>query len=412
MKKLNKRELAKIDKIVGRHPIGDGLYLSVRTPTLRYWTYRFRVSGRQSETSLGPYPEVPLETALTLHAEKRAQVLNKVDPVGDKRRVVRPAGGTPTFGQVVDRYIESHEHDWKNVKHAQQWRNTTKAGGYLEPIRGLQVDKVTTAAIHDLLEPLWRRAPETAQRLRGRIEMALDFAQARGHIDEDRRNPARWKGRLDKLLPKPPKHVNHVALPYADVPALMQRLRKRGEKDIGARALELAILTAARSGEVFGMTWSEIDFDEKVWTVPEDRMKAGKLHRVPLADRALEILRQQFEERRPHNDHVFPGRRPARPLSSMTLTMLLRRMKIMDEKGEIATAHGFRSSFRDWAGDIAHCPREIAEQALAHAVGGVEGAYRRGDALKKRRELMDAWAAYCSGAPGGTAVIPIAASRA
>jgi integrase len=425
MPKLTVRTIEKVAKTPGRHPFGDGLYLWVRGPTARYWTHRYRVAGRQTETSLGPYPDTLIEDVIAKHAAQRAQVVKKIDPVGDKRarrKAVRAVAGTPTFGQIVDRYIESREDSWKNRKHRQQWVNTTKAGSYCEPIRALPVDRVTTAMIHDLLEPLWKRAPETAQRVRGRIEQALDFAQARGHIDEDRRNPARWKGRLDKLLAKPPKHVNHTALPYAEIPHFMARLRKRGERDVAARALEFAVLTAARSGEVFGMVWDEVNLDEGLWTVPAARMKADRLHRVPLSDRTIEILKGQLEtaprddEGRLRNPHVFPGRRPMLPLSNMAMTVMLRRMNVtrqVDGEATIVTAHGMRSSFRDWVGDKTNFPREVAEAALAHIVGDeAEQAYRRGDALEKRGMLMDDWAAYCDPAPTGGKVIPIGKARA
>jgi integrase len=418
------RALVKIDKTPGRHPFGDGLYLWVKDRAARYWTHRFRVAGRQTELSLGPYPDTPLDDVIAKHAAQRSLVVKGADPAGDmraRRKATRSHVGTPTFGQIVDRFIETREHKWKNAKHRQQWVNTTKAGSHCEPIRALPVDKVTTAMIHDLLEPLWKRTPETAQRVRGRIEQALDFAQARGHIDEDRRNPARWKGRLDKLLAEPPKHANHAALPYVEIPDFMARLRERGEKDVAARALEFTVLTAARSGETFGMVWDEVSFDERLWTVPRSRMKAGKLHRVPLSDRALEILRRQFEtaakddDGRPRNLYVFPGRRPGRPLSNMAMTIMLRRMNVttkVDGEMAIVTAHGTaRSSFRDWAGDKTAFPREVAEAALAHAVGGVEGDYRRSDALDKRRELMRAWASYCGGAPEDEKVIPTGGAR-
>jgi integrase len=411
---LTRTALKRLDKIAGRHRDGStALYLWVRNNEARYWTYRYRLGGRQTELSLGPYPETTLEEAKAIYAEKSALVLKGEDPVAGKRarrlshRSAVNAAAIPTFGETVDRYIESHEHGWKNAKHRQQWVNTTKAGSACEPIRALPVDKVTTAAIHDLLEPMWKTTPETAQRLRGRIEMTLDFAQARGHIAEDRRNPARWKGLLDKLLMRPPKHVNHVALPYAEVPRLMRRLRERGEKDVAARALEFTILTAARSGETFGMTWDEANLDEGLWTVPDSRMKAGREHRVPLSDRALEILSRQLEtaakddDGRPLNPYVFPGRKPGRPLSGMAMTVMLRRMGVtvrVNGKDAVVTAHGTaRASFRTWVSDATIFPREVAERALAHAVGGVEGAYERSEMLMKRRRLMAAWADWCAG---------------
>jgi integrase len=416
---LTAAAVKRIDKKPGRHSFGDGLNLYVKTPALRYWTYRCRIAGRQTELTLGPYPETSIKDARAAHAEKRAQVLKKIDPIAlkhAKRRAYRSAANAatiPSFGETVDRFIASREHDWTNAKHRWQWTSTMGAGGPCEPIRALPVDKLTTAAIHDLLEPLWRSMPTTASRIRGRIEQAWDFARVRGHIAEDKANPARRKGHLDKLLAKPPQHVNHAALPYAETPHFMQRLRQRGEKETAARLLEFTVLTAARSDEAASMTWDEVDLDEKVWAVPESRMKARKPHRVPLSDRAIEILRRQYAERDERNPFVFPGTRPQRPLSNMAMTMVLRRMGVtvkVNGKAKVVTMHGFRSTLRDWAGDETHFPREVAEAALAHTVGGVEGDYRRSDAFNKRRQLMDAWAAYCDGAPEGQ-VIPFAAAR-
>ena len=238
-----------------------------------------------------------------------------------------------------------------------------------------------------VLTPIWQAKAETASRLRGRIEKVLDAAKAKGYREGE--NPARWRGHLDHLLPKRSKLTrgHHAAMPYDHVAAFVARLRERDS--LAARALELTILTAARSGEVFGMRWSEVDFDKKVWILPADRMKAGREHRVPLPERAVAILKQLVEIRT--GDFVFPGQRKERPLSKKAMELVLKRIKI-----ENATVHGFRSSFRDWCGNETHFPREVVETALAHAIGSeVERAYRRSDALEKRRELMQAWANYC-----------------
>jgi integrase len=262
-----------------------------------------------------------------------------------------------------------------------------------------KLDEITTDNVLGVLKPIWLTKPETASRLRGRIERVLDAAKAKGLRHGE--NPARWRGHLDHLLPKRQKlsRGHHAAMPYKDVPAFLERLRGLG--GLSALALEFCILGAARSGEVFGAKWDEIDLDRKVWTVPAERMKSGREHRVPLTDRILAIIETVEPLRRTeHGDFIFPGQKRGRPLSSMALEMQLRRMKI-----ENSTVHGFRSSFRDWAGEETHFPREMAEAALAHVVGdNTERAYRRGDALERRRELMEAWMRYCAGEPAGEVV--------
>jgi integrase len=264
---------------------------------------------------------------------------------------------------------------------------------YCEPIRDTSVDAIDTEAVLSVLKPLWTRAPETASRLRGRIEAVLDAARARGHIDRNEANPARWRGHLDKLFPKRAKLTrgHHAAMPYSEVPAFVAGLRER--RATAARALEFCILTATRSGETLKASWDEIDFAAKIWTVPAGRTKAGREHRVPLPDRTITILREMEAGRT--SAFVFPGQRRGRPLSPMGFEMLLRRIN------SPYTTHGFRSSFRDWAGNETHFPRELAEHALAHVLGDkAEQAYRRSDALQRRRELMDAWANYCEGEAG------------
>ena len=269
---------------------------------------------------------------------------------------------------------------------------------YCAPIRKTAVDAIDTEAVLSILKPLWERAPETASRLRGRIETVLDAAKARGLIGPHVANPARWRGHLDKLLPKLGKLTrgHHAAMPYADVPAFLAALRERPA--VAARALEFAVLTAARSGEVMDARWAEFDLDAAVWTVPAERTKAGREHRVPLAERALAILREMEAGRT--DEYVFPGQRPKRPLSVMALEMVLRRMGL-----DAVTVHGFRSAFRDWAGNETKFPRELAEHALAHVIGDkAEQAYRRSDALARRRELMDGRARYCEGEAGANVV--------
>jgi integrase len=402
MGKLNHARLAALMKRPGRHSDGDGLYFRVVGEGKAYWVYRYRTDGREREISVGPYPEVSLAAARDKHASLRTKVrLDKVDPLAVKhaeRTARAPAPSKPTFGQIADQHVMSHEASWRNDKHRAQWAMTLTK--YCAPIRGLPIDEIDTGAVLKVLKPVWTRAPETASRLRGRIEAVLNAARALGHIDDDKANPARWKGHLDQLLPNPKKigeRGNYAAMPYADLPAFMTKLK--GADGTAAKALDFAILTAARSGEVMGAKWDEIDLKAGVWTVPKDRMKAKREHRVPLNAPALAILSEQFTAHGKDNPYVFPGARPHRPLSVMALAMAMRRLGA----GSF-TVHGFRSAFRDWAGDETQFPREVAEAALAHAVGDeTERAYRRGDALMKRRDLMTAWGDWLEGKEEGEA---------
>ena len=295
--------------------------------------------------------------------------------------------GRPTFGQVADEFLAAKGSEWRNPKHRAQWEMTLR--DYCAPLRGRPVDEIDTASVLEVLKPLWGKIPETASRLRGRIEVVLDAARARGLISANEANPARWRGHLDKLLPKRHKLTlgHHAAMPFAKVPQFMASLRERDA--VAAMALEFAILTAARSGEVLGARWAEIDFQNAIWTVPANRMKGSRPHRVSLSRRAIAILNKMEAARA--GEFVFPGQRAGKPLSVMALEMVLRRMKV-----KAVTVHGFRSSFRDWCGEVSTFPREVAEAALAHISGdATERAYRRGDALEKRRKLMEAWSSYC-----------------
>jgi integrase len=303
----------------------------------------------------------------------------------------------PTFGQVADEFVAVKQSEWRNGKHRAQWEMTLQR--YCAPLRPRPVDEIDTAAVLEVLKPLWGSIPETASRLRGRIETVLDAARARGLIGANEANPARWRGHLDKLLPKRQKLTrgHHAALPFADVPQFMASLQKRDA--VTALALEFVILTAARSGEALGARWAEINFQNGIWTVPATRMKGGRTHRVPLSRRALAIIKKLHATRT--SEFIFPGQRRDKPLSGMAMEMILRRMK-----ADGATVHGFRSSFRDWCGEVSTFPREIAEAALAHVAGdATERAYRRGDALEKRRELMEAWGAYCQRKAGNVVSI-------
>jgi integrase len=383
-----------------------------------YFVYRYSFRGKEREMSLGPFPEVTLADALDRHAEERRRVKReKIDPLAAKRAAKEAASARkatiPSFGVIADQYIATHQESWKNVKHQFQWRHSLTV--HSAAIRDLPVDQVDTQAILGVLQPVWVRIPETASRLRGRIELILDAARALGHLDADKANPARWKGHLDKLLPKRRKLTrgHHAAMPYADVPAFVGKLKR--SRGAVAKALAFTVLTAARSGEVLGMEFSEIDFDAAVWTVPGERMKMGKEHRVPLSDPALAILREQMKARGKKQSLVFesPIQQSAKvhrsgghqPLSGMAMRRVLQRLKAGDY-----TVHGFRSAFRDWVGEETTFQRETAEAALAHLVGdAVERAYRRGDALEKRRELMAAWSRYCI--PAEARVLSIAGRR-
>ncbi len=387
IQKLTARAAETISK-PGRHSDGGGLYLSISGDGRRRWVFLYTWRGKLREAGLGSAAKggVSLKTVREKAAAGRSLVEAGLDPIVEWNKP--DAAQVPTFGRMADDYLATHETGFRNEKHKAQWRMTLTR--YCEPMRSTPVDEVDTEAVLSVLKPLWARAPETASRLRGRIEAVLDAAKARGFIDRNQANPACWRGHLDKLLPKRAKLTrgHHAAMPYADVGAFIRELRRRPA--MAARALEFCILTAARSGEALAARWSECDLDGKVWTVPPERTKAAREHRIPLSDRALAILGEMRAWRR--GDYVFAGQRLGRPLSGMAFEMLLRRFKLS------YTAHGFRSSFRDWAGNETHFPRELAEHALAHAIGDkAEQAYRRSDALARRRELMEAWAQHCEG---------------
>jgi integrase len=352
----------------GRHSDGGGLYLSVsKDGSRRRWVFFYQRDGKQREAGLGHAGGkggVPLKAARETAAEGRAWLKAGLDPIAEWAKAKTASPDIPTFGEAADDYIVTHEGSWRNDKSAAQWKMTLTK--YCAPIRSKPVDTIDTGAVLSVLKPLWKRAPETAARLRGRIETVLDAARARGFIDADKANPARWRGHLDKLLPRKAAGEHFAAMDYKDVPAFVRRLRE--EDGIVPLALEFLILTAARSGEVFGATFAEIDIETKIWTIPKERTKSHREHRVPLSDRALEIVAQMEAIRT--GPYLFPGRNLKKPLSSMAFTMLLRRM------GAGAVAHGFRSSFRDWVGNETSFPRELAEHALAHVIGDkAEQAY-------------------------------------
>lgn len=387
--KLTARAVASLYE-PGRHSDGGSLYLTIDgagEAMRRRWLFLFPWRGKRREMGLGGFPEVSLAEARRFRDEAERLLRDGKDPIASRDAVRKAEAGKPTFGMCADALIDAKASEWRNEKHKAQWKMTLEV--YAKPLRALPVDEIDTEAVLSVLQPIWQVKAETASRLRGRIEAVLDAARARGFISKNEANPARWKGHLDKLLPKPNKLArgHHAAMPYESVPAFMSALRER--EATAAIALELAILTGGRTKEILQAEWSELDLIKRIWTVPAPRMKGGRVHRVPLSGRASEIL--QKLEKAKTSPFVFPGQKDSKPLSLMAMAMVLRRMKVTN-----ATVHGFRSSFRDWAGNETNFPRELAEAAISHVVGDkVEQAYRRGDALEKRAKLMEAWATYC-----------------
>ncbi len=388
LNRLTALQAAKL-KTPGRHSDGGGLYLSIDDGGRRRWVFLYTRAGKRVELGLGAGRDLPLASARTEAAALRTVLAEGGDPKAFRAKLK----GIPTFGELADAYVATMRSSWRNPKHAAQWAMTLTV--YAAPIRHRPVDEIETNDVLKVLHPLWQRTPETAERLRGRIENVLSAAKAKGYRSGE--NPAVWRGHLDQLLPKRQRlsRGHHAALPFSEASAFMADLRARSA--IAARALEFTILTAARSGEVLGAHWEEIDLDRRLWVVPAERMKAGREHRVPLAPRAMAILDPLAEKAL--TGFVFPGPKPDTPLSSMAMAMLLRRMKAK------VTVHGFRSTFRDWASETTGFSHEVCEMALAHTIGNkAEAAYRRGDLFDKRRKLMEAWGAYCAGAK---AVVPI-----
>ncbi|VVE37428.1 integrase [Pandoraea pneumonica] len=339
---------------------------------------------------LGPIHTIGLAEARSRALDCRRLLLDGVDPIDSRNasRLANASASGVTFQHCADKYIEAHKASWKNAKHVDQWTNTLAT--YASPIFGaLPVSAVDTSLVMRVLEPIWVEKSETASRLRGRIESVLDWATVRGYRTGE--NPARLKGHLDALLPnraRVQKTQHHPALPYADVAVFVNKLR--AEDGVAAMALELLILTATRTNEVIGATWQEFDIDGSVWTIPADRMKMKREHRVPLSDDAIAIIKRLRDVQR--GPYVFPGARGQKPLSNMAMLQLLKRMEY-----EQITVHGFRSTFRDWAGETTHYPREVCEAALAHGIKDkAEAAYARGDLFAKRSALMIDWAAFCN----------------
>lgn len=389
-RKTSKMTALEVSKLAapGTHRVDDGLYLQIKGG--KSWLHRYTFAGKARWAGLGPYPEVSLAEARETRDDQRAQLRKGTDPVAARQaeKAAHAVSVTKaiTFKDCAEAYVRAHEAGWRSAVYRSQW--STWLGKYIYPAIGaVPVAAVDTAMTMQLLEPLWLASPITGGRVRGCCEVVLDWAKAREYRSGE--NPFRWRGHLEMLLPAQSKihKVKHYeAMPWAAVPMFMVTLRARD--GFGARALELLILTCARTGEVLGAKWDEFDLANQVWTIPADRMKNGREHRVPLTNAAMRVVEQMAKVR--SSKFVFPGTRGH--LCSRAMLHLLDRM------GEAKiTSHGFRSSFRDWAGECTNFPRELAEKSLAHTVGDeTERAYQRGDMLEKRRRLMDAWAEFCT----------------
>jgi len=406
LKRLSAKSVATATK-PGYYADGAGLYLQVGATGSKSWIFRFMLAGRAREMGLGPLHAVSLADARKRAEECRKQLVDGVDPIAARESARaeqrRMAAAGQTFSQCAEAYIRTHRAGWKNAKHADQWTNTLET--YCGPVFGaLSVQAVDTPQVLRVLEPIWTEKPETASRLRARIERVLDWAAVRGYRTGD--NPARWRGHLQQLLApvskkKRAKRVtHHPALPYAQMAEFMTELRAvEGE---AARALELLILTASRTVEITGAKPVEFDLDNAIWTRPAERMKNGKEHRQPLCKRAVELLRHRL-----HGNYVFRGRVDGEALSNMAMLALIKRInEAREEQGKgkwmdprvdrEIVPHGFRSTFRDWTAERTNYPREVCEMALAHTIANeVEAAYRRGDLLEKRLNLMNDWQQYC-----------------
>ena len=394
----------------GKYPDGGNLYLKVRKSTRKIkteavtksWLFRYSRFGKDTWLGLGPYPDVTLSEARDLATRERKKRHQGIDPLTDKRArqiAARTAHENMlTFAECAELYIESQAPGWSNPKHIEQWRSTlTNLAG---PIIGhLPVDQIDTALIMRCVEPIWATKTETASRLRGRMESVLDWSAVRGYRKGD--NPARWRGHLDKLLPRPSQVArvkHHAALPYTEVGSFMQQLRS--DTGVASRALEFTILTAARTNEVIQAEWSEFDLNRKTWAVPAERMKSKRRHRVPLSAAAVAVLTAVKGR---DKTYVFLGHKRHSHLSNAAMMQVLKRLELSG-----ITVHGFRSTFRDWCAESTNYSADVAEMALAHALRDkTEAAYRRGDLFEKRVRLMTDWARYCSKPAKPAAVVPI-----
>ena len=392
----------------GMYADGGGLFLQVSKGG-RSWVYRYMLTGQPREMGLGSASTITLAEARDRRDDARRLRDQGIDPIeqrrNEKAKAHLDAAKAMTFREAASAYIDTQKAAWRNAKHRTQWTSTLETYAY--PVFGkVSVQSVDTTLVLKALEPIWSVKPETASRVRGRVETILDWAKVRGLREGE--NPARWRGHLAMILPpraKVRKVVHHASLPYQEIGAFMVDLRER--ESIAAKALEFAILTAARTGEVLGARWPEIDVDARTWVVPEGRMKAGRQHRVSLSDAAIVVIEHMRQHRR-DDDLVFPGLKRGRPLSNMALLAVLRRMKRDD-----LTAHGFRATFKTWAAERTNFAREVVEAALAHVNGDkVEAADQRGDLFDKRQKLMDSWAEFCVKAPSTAEVVPLRRDRA
>lgn len=392
-------------RVPGYYPDGGGLYLQVSTSGTKSWVFRYMLNRKPREMGLGSLLTYSLEEARARRTEQHKLLDEGKDPIeardAAKARAALDLARSKTFKECAEAYIEAHRTGWKNSKHASQWENTLAT--YVYPKLGaLPVQAIDTGHMRGILEPIWNVKRETASRVRGRVEKILDRAIALSYREGP--NPARWRGHLDKILAKDQRRrrvKHHTAMPFDSMAAFLRDLRK--QVGTAAQALDFLIHTAARTGEVIGMTWSEVDLEAGVWAVPAVRMKGHHEHRVPLPGAAVRLLRSRRPADCKGDEFVFPGQRASKPLSNMAMLVLLDRMG----KAEM-TVHGFRSTFRDWAAERTSFPREVAEAALAHAIDSdVEAAYRRGDLFEKRRRLMDAWEKFLSAPSSSVAVTSI-----
>lgn len=396
MKKIAISNAKRVDSQLapGKHNAGDNLYLvndlkktNSGNRLYRYWTFIYALNGKRREMALGSVEVMSLSEARRKALEARILLNDGVDPMVERAATKRAAVAVPSFGEFADEYVVLHRSRFRNDKHAAQWK-TTLGDAYCKAIRSRPVSAIDTEAVLSVLQPVWTQVPETASRLRGRIENVLDAAKVRGYYHGE--NPARWKGHLKAILPARQRLTrgHHSALAYAQLPKFMVELRNRGS--MASLALELCILTATRTSEILNAQWIEFDLAKSMWIIPARRMKAGHEHRIPLSGRAIAILEDLPKPK--DGNYIFASTTTGKPLSSMAMAMQLRRLGRND-----ITVHGFRSSFRDWASEQTAFPHETCEHALAHRISDkAEAAYRRGDQFEKRKELMQAWANFCA----------------
>ncbi len=385
MGKLTVKEIEALNA-PGRHSDGDNLYLSISRSGAKSWVLFYRFGQKRREMGLGGIDQVTLAMARRRALEARQKIVQGVDPLEDRRMTEGAQASRQTFGAFADEYLEQHGGKFKSKTHLHQWDKSLT--DYCAPIRGMAIGDIDDAAVLRVLNPIWKKIPETAARVRGRIEVVLDAARVKGLRSGE--NPARWKGHLQHLLPKRSRLTrgHHAALPYSELPTFMAELRAKDS--LAALALEFCILTVTRTNETLNCVWSEIDLGKGTWIIPAARMKAGYEHRIPLSPRALDILTHVRKLRTRHSEFVFPGQKRGKPLSNMAMAQQIKRVQRAD-----ITVHGFRSTFRDWASEQTSFSNETCEHALAHRISDkAEASYRRGDQFEKRKLLMDAWQVF------------------